>query len=299
MRAVLHATTPLLGPGAGRRADGVGHQPRAAGHRPRRADLRHAPRRPRVGRPIGGSGALTEALRAAFEHHGGELRTGSAGRRRSSATATRVRRRRRSTDGTEITAAGRRLGVRPAAHVRRAGCATRPPGAAAMVARWRPTPRRPRATSRRSTPSLDREPRLRDSDARPGVDAARSPRRSPRWTGRRRCWPPAAVLDRRRCSSTCRRCRPDDGARTAATCSASRCCSRRTACRAAGPARPSRGAGSSCSPSCCEPGFLDSIVDWRAMTPDVYERDFHLPARPRHQLRRRPAGRAAQHAIPS
>ncbi|MEX2626376.1 MAG: NAD(P)/FAD-dependent oxidoreductase [Ilumatobacteraceae bacterium] len=28
----------------------------------------------------------------------------------------------------------------------------------------------------------------------------------------------------------------------------------------------------------CEPGFLDGIVDWRAMTPDVYERDFHLPS---------------------
>jgi beta-carotene ketolase (CrtO type) len=28
----------------------------------------------------------------------------------------------------------------------------------------------------------------------------------------------------------------------------------------------------------CEPGFLDSIVDWRAMTPDVYEREFFLPA---------------------
>jgi phytoene dehydrogenase-like protein len=27
----------------------------------------------------------------------------------------------------------------------------------------------------------------------------------------------------------------------------------------------------------CEPGFLDSIIDWRAMTPDIYERDFHLP----------------------
>jgi phytoene dehydrogenase-like protein len=27
----------------------------------------------------------------------------------------------------------------------------------------------------------------------------------------------------------------------------------------------------------CEPGFLDSIIEWRAMTPDVYERDFHLP----------------------
>ena len=27
----------------------------------------------------------------------------------------------------------------------------------------------------------------------------------------------------------------------------------------------------------CEPGLLDSIVEWRAMTPDVYERDFNLP----------------------
>lgn len=27
-----------------------------------------------------------------------------------------------------------------------------------------------------------------------------------------------------------------------------------------------------------EDGFLESIVDWRAMTPDVYEREFHLPA---------------------
>jgi phytoene dehydrogenase-like protein len=28
----------------------------------------------------------------------------------------------------------------------------------------------------------------------------------------------------------------------------------------------------------CEPGFLDSIIEWRAMTPEVYEREFHLPA---------------------
>lgn len=28
----------------------------------------------------------------------------------------------------------------------------------------------------------------------------------------------------------------------------------------------------------CEPGFLDSIVDWRAMTPAIYETAFHLPA---------------------
>jgi phytoene dehydrogenase-like protein len=27
----------------------------------------------------------------------------------------------------------------------------------------------------------------------------------------------------------------------------------------------------------CEPGLLESIVDWRAVTPDVYEREFRLP----------------------
>ena len=27
----------------------------------------------------------------------------------------------------------------------------------------------------------------------------------------------------------------------------------------------------------CEPGFVESIVDWRAMTPEVYEREFNLP----------------------
>jgi phytoene dehydrogenase-like protein len=25
------------------------------------------------------------------------------------------------------------------------------------------------------------------------------------------------------------------------------------------------------------PGFVDSVVEWRAMTPDRYEREFHLP----------------------
>jgi phytoene dehydrogenase-like protein len=29
--------------------------------------------------------------------------------------------------------------------------------------------------------------------------------------------------------------------------------------------------------SLTEPGFRDTIVDWRAMTPDRYESDFHLP----------------------
>jgi phytoene dehydrogenase-like protein len=28
----------------------------------------------------------------------------------------------------------------------------------------------------------------------------------------------------------------------------------------------------------CEPGFMESIVEWRAMTPAIYEREFHLPS---------------------
>ena len=40
---------------------------------------------------------------------------------------------------------------------------------------------------------------------------------------------------------------------------------------------PSRGAGSSRSARAWPPGFLDSLVEWRAMTPDRYEREFHLP----------------------
>jgi phytoene dehydrogenase-like protein len=28
----------------------------------------------------------------------------------------------------------------------------------------------------------------------------------------------------------------------------------------------------------CEPGFADQLGEWRAMTPDRYEREFHLPA---------------------
>jgi beta-carotene ketolase (CrtO type) len=28
----------------------------------------------------------------------------------------------------------------------------------------------------------------------------------------------------------------------------------------------------------CEPGLMESIVDWRAVTPDTYQSDFHLPA---------------------
>ena len=42
-------------------------------------------------------------------------------------------------------------------------------------------------------------------------------------------------------------------------------------------AHRSPSAGSRSSPTRCEPGFLDTLVDWRAVTPTCYERRFRLP----------------------
>ena len=52
-------------------------------------------------------------------------------------------------------------------------------------------------------------------------------------------------------------------------------------------------AGSRSTRARSRPGFLDGVERWRAMTPDVYEREFYLPAGLRHELRRRAARRAA------
>ena len=63
-----------------------------------------------------------------------------------------------------------------------------------------------------------------------------------------------------------------------ATCSAWRRCTRRTGCAAAGRAAPSRGAGSSSSRRWSTATSCSTLGEWRAMTPDRYEREFHLPA---------------------
>ncbi len=275
MRAVLHPRRPASAPALVTGPMVWGVSPETAGHRARRADVRDAPRRPR--RPAGRRqrGADRGPAPRRSSTTAATLRTGSDGRR--GAVRRRAGARRDAGRRHRDHRLRRRVGVRSAADVRALAARTRRPAAAAMIDRWRRRRGAGRATSRRSTPS---------STASPGCATAsatcrrrsRSPRRSPRWTGRPRCCRPAGCSSARRCSSTCRRSPTRRWHRPAATCSASRCCSRRTAARAAGPGSPEPRRWLELFAERCEPGFLDSIVDWRAMTPDVYEREFHLPA---------------------
>ena len=45
-----------------------------------------------------------------------------------------------------------------------------------------------------------------------------------------------------------------------------------------------------------EDGFAESVLDWRAVTPDVYEREFHLPSGHADSFAGGPLAALAQHA---
>lgn len=223
-----------------------------------------------VGRPVGGSGALTEALRAAFEGHGGTLRLGtkvttvrSHGDRVRGITLD---------DGTEIDAPvvvsaadPRRTFVDWLDHV--------PPGAVAMVERWR-----------RTTPSdgyeskvdaiLTTAPLLRDDDHDLGATLTVAPTLA-EMDRAARLIPTGGIIDRPALLINV----PSVIDPTVAP-----------------PGRhvfslevlltPYRHDWSTTREperwidlveGLCEPGFRASIVEHRVVTPDVYERDFHLP----------------------
>ena len=231
----------------------------------------------RVGRPVGGSGALTDGARSPRSSAlGGQRAHRRRGRRRSAATAAASSASRwptapRSTAPIVVSACDpRRTFVEWLRHpAGRRGGDDRPVAA----------PRRtPRATSRRSTPSSTAEPVLRDATHRLSstlTDRADGRRDGPR---RRRCCRPAAVLERPALLVNV----PSIADPTMAPRRPPRVQPR----GAAHAVPPPGGWAGSPEPqrwlelfaARCEPGFLDSIVDWRAMTPDVYEREFHLPA---------------------
>ncbi len=227
----------------------------------------------RVGRPVGGSGALTEALAAAVVRGGGEVRT--------EATVTAVR-----CEGDRVAGVTLADGTSIDCSIVVSACDPRrtfvewltpaPDIAAGMIARWRG------ATSAAGYESkidavVDREPRLRDTELDLSATFTLAPT--------------AAEMDR------------------AAAMLATGGVLERPALLVNVPsladpsmappgrhvlsvevlhtpyALPGGWAGSpeprrwlELLATRCEPGFLESIVDWRAMTPDVYERDFHLPA---------------------
>jgi beta-carotene ketolase (CrtO type) len=231
--------------------------------------MRHAGR---VGRPVGGSGALTEALAAAVVGAGGEVRCGTA------VTAVRC-------DGSRVAGVTEADGTERSASIVVSACDPQrtfvrwlrdpPAAAAAMIGRWRGVVGAAGYESKVDA-VLDREPRLRASGERLSSTLTVTPS--------------IAEMDR------------------AATLLASGGIIEQPALLVNVPsiadptmapagrhvfslevlltpyARPGGWPGSpeprrwlELFAGLCEPGFLESIVDWRAMTPDVYEREFHLP----------------------
>lgn len=227
----------------------------------------------RVGRPVGGSGAMTEALRAAVTNFGGRVETGCAvdgvlcdGDRVTGVSLA---------DGTTITAPiivsacdPRRTFVQWLRHP--------PAGATAMIDRWT------RARSAEGYESkidavVDREPRLRDSDHRLSSTFTIAPtagemdraaalmgsggilERPAMLVNVPTLADPTMAVDGRHVFSLEVLLTPY-----------------RLPGGWAGSPEPQRWLD--LFAEWCEPGFLDSIVAWRAMTPDVYEREFHLPS---------------------
>jgi phytoene dehydrogenase-like protein len=225
-----------------------------------------------LGRPVGGSGALTEALRAAFERGGGELRTST--RVQAILCQADAVRGVALDDGTDVTA-----------DVVVSACDPRatfvewlhdpPAGAARLVERWRGKSQRQGYESKIDA-VLSTAPRLRGIDHDLGSTLSVAPTVGEMDRAATSLFDAGEVLER-----------PGLLVNVPSLADPS-------------VAPPGKHVfslevlltpyghpwGQTSEPErwlqlvadLCEPGFLDSIEDWRAMTPDVYERDFHLPA---------------------
>ncbi len=224
-----------------------------------------------VGRPLGGSGALTEALRTVFEQYGGELRTSTevaailcaADRVRGVALA----------DGTEITAP---VVVSAADPQRTFVRWLREPPATArqLVERWRAKPVEDGYESKIDA-VVTAPPRLHDIDH----DLASTLTVAP------------SVADMHRAATTMLAGgevlpRPGLLVNVPSLVDSSLAPPGKHVFSLeilltpyghpwATSREPERWL--SMVGELFEPGFAESIEDWRAMTPDVYERDFHLP----------------------
>lgn len=241
--------------------------------------LRH---RSRVGRPIGGSGMVPTTLRAAFEHHGGTLLLSTkvdtimceAGRVRGV----------RTTDGRELHAPV----VVSACDPRRTFVEwlTNPPTAArALQDRWRNAPQHEGYESKIDA-VVTSLPRLRTGSAELAARCGVEP-----FTATLTVAP--SLADIHRGAEMMARGeildRPGLLVNVPTVLDPSMAPPGRHVFSLEALYTPYRFAGGwadTVEPArwldrfaaLVEPGFLDSIVEWRAMTPDVYERDFHLPA---------------------
>ena len=227
----------------------------------------------RVGRPVGGSGRVPEALRAALEAAGGTVRLGTR--------VTEIR-----CDGDRVAGVGLDDGSFVAARVVVSACdphstflrwLRHPPAAADdLLRRWRAIPTADGYESKLDV-VVDAVPALRGVDRSLGPTTVIAPTLAEMHRGHA-LMSEGRVLDR-----------PALLVNVPTLLDPSMAPPGRHVLSVEALYTPYRLAGGwpgSDEPrrwlellaERCEPGLLDSIVDWRAMTPDRYETDFHLPA---------------------
>jgi beta-carotene ketolase (CrtO type) len=226
----------------------------------------------RVGRPVGGSGALTEALAAAITRFGGEVRCDAP------VTAVRCDASRVAgvtlADGSELSASIVVSACDPQrtfAHWLR----DPPAEAAAMVARWRS------ATSAAGYESkidavLDREPVLRD-----GHRLSSTFTLVPTMSEMDRAvvlLPTGGIIERPALLVNVPTIADPSMAPPGRHVFSLEVLLTPYALPGGWPGSSEPRRWLELFAERSEPGFLESIVDWRAMTPDVYEREYHLPA---------------------
>lgn len=226
-----------------------------------------------VGRPVGGSGALTDAIRSAFEGAGGRLRVGSSvteirctGDGVSGVTLT---------DGTQVDAPVVVSACNP--HDTFLRWLTTPPNdARRMIERWRHVPHADGYESKLDL-VLDRAPTLRGIDRSLGPTTVVAPDlasidRGAELMRRGRVLPRPALLVN--CPTLLDETMAPPGRHVLSI----EALFTPYALEGGWPGSAEPRRWLDAFAELCEPGFVDSIVDWRAMTPDRYESEFHLPA---------------------
>ena len=235
-----------------------------------------------VGRPIGGSGMVPAALRSAFERFGGQVRTGA--RVAAITCAGPAVRGIVLDDDTEITAGVVVSACNPHDTFLR-WLRNPPPQASDLVRRWRATPHADGYESKIDA-ILDRPPVLRALADQPdaiGSTLVVAPtlaniHRGYEMMGRGQILrQPALMVNVPTITD------PTMATAATATGGGQHVFSMEVLYT---PYRVRDGWASSPEPrrwldqfaTLADPGFLESLGEWRAMTPDRYEREFHLPA---------------------
>jgi beta-carotene ketolase (CrtO type) len=226
-----------------------------------------------VGRPVGGSGRVPETLRSSFEGAGGEVRTGTRVVEIccSGETVSGVR----LEDGSLVSARTVVSACNP--HDTFLRWIKNPPAVARdLIRRWRGAPHVDGYESKLDV-VLTEAPSLKDSDRSLGPTTVIAPDLAAIHRG----WQmmqAGQVLDRPGFLVNVPTLLDPSMAPTGVHVLSIEALFTPFGLRGGWPASDEPRRWLETFADLCEPGLLESIVDWRAMTPDRYESDFHLPA---------------------